>query len=230
MPICLGYLSVAFAFGIYAVQSGLSWAEALLISMTNVTSAGQLAGVPILVGGGSWMEMVLTQLVINSRYALMSISFSQKLEPDVTPLHRAAIAFVNTDEVFAVVASQPEKLGRAYLYGLILPPYLGWACGTLLGAAAGNVLPALLTAALGMAIYGMFIAIFVPAARVERPVLCCVLLAVALSCAFHFIPVLSGVPSGFTTVICTVVAAAVMAWLAPIEEYDAGAEEVRDHA
>ena len=74
LPIGLGYLSVSFAFGIFAVASGLSVWEAVLISMLNLTSAGQLAGVPIIVGAGSFFELGLTQLVINLRYSLMSIS------------------------------------------------------------------------------------------------------------------------------------------------------------
>ena len=53
LPICFGYLSIAFAFGIFATGSGLNIMQALLISMTNVTSAGQLAAVPIMTGGGT---------------------------------------------------------------------------------------------------------------------------------------------------------------------------------
>ena len=65
LPICIGYLSVAFAFGIFSTESGLTIIEALLISMTNVTSAGQLAGVPIIASGGSLLELAATQFVIN---------------------------------------------------------------------------------------------------------------------------------------------------------------------
>jgi predicted branched-subunit amino acid permease len=79
IPICLGYLSVSFAFGIFSIQNGLSILEAVLISMTCVTSAGQLAGVPIIATGGSLIELAVTQLIINLRYSLMSVSLSQKL-------------------------------------------------------------------------------------------------------------------------------------------------------
>ena len=162
MPICLGYLSVAFAFGIFTVSHGLTAWEAVMISMTNVTSAGQLAAVPIIAGGGSLFELALTQFVINMRYSLMSVSLSQKLGKSVRLIDRFLISFVNTDEVFAVAISKGEPLGRKYLYGLTLTPYLGWSLGTLLGAVAGNILPAMLVSALGIAIYGMFIAIIVP--------------------------------------------------------------------
>ena len=142
LPICFGYLSVAFAFGIFAGGSGLSVAEALLISATNVTSAGQLAAVPIIAGGGTLLELAVSQLVINLRYALMSVSLSQRLGGSVRLRDRFLIAFVNTDEVFAVAMAQNASVGRRYLYGLILTPYLGWSLGTLLGAVAGNLLPA----------------------------------------------------------------------------------------
>lgn len=216
LPIGLGYLSVSFAFGIFAVGSGLSAAEASLISMTCLTSAGQLAAVPIMTGGGSLLELIVSQIIINLRYSLMSISLSQKLGEDVSTADRFAIAFYNTDEIFAVASAQPGRVSRAYLYGLGVLPWVGWAGGTVLGALAGNVLPAIVTSALGVAIYGMFIAIVVPVARQERPVALCVLIAVSLSCAFEFVPVLQRVPGGFTVILCAVAASAVMAVLAPV--------------
>ena len=151
LPICFGYLSVAFAFGIFSTGSGLSLLETLLISMTNVTSAGQLAGVPIIAAGGSLAELALAQLVINLRYALMSVSLSQKLAPDVRLGDRFVIAFVNTDEVYAVAASRPGSVGRGYMYGLIIPPFLGWSTGTLIGCIAGSLLPEMIVNALGIA-------------------------------------------------------------------------------
>lgn len=217
LPICMGYFSVAFAFGIFAVAHGLTSLEALLISMTNVTSAGQLAAVPIIVSGGTLFELAASQLIINLRYALMSVTLSQKLDGSVSLIDRFLIAFVNTDEVFAVAASK-KSVGKSYMFGLILTPYLGWSAGTIVGAVAGNILPALLISALGIAIYGMFIAIVVPPAKENRHVLFCVIIAIALSCAFRFIPLLSKVHSGFVVIICAVAASALAALLFPIGE------------
>ena len=217
IPICLGYLSVSFAFGIFAVESGLSLLGAVLLSMTCVTSAGQLAAVPIIAGAGGFLELALSQLVINLRYSLMSVSLSQKLDRSVTCLDRFVLAFVNTDEVFAVASSQ-RSVNKWFFYGLILTPWLGWSAGTLLGAAAGNILPAQVTSALGIAIYGMFIAIVVPEAKNSRPTAICVGIAVFLSCLFYWTPWLQQIPSGFTVIICAVAASALMAWLAPIDQ------------
>ncbi len=217
-PICLGYFSVAFAFGIFAVSSGLDVMQAVLISMANTTSAGQMAAVPLLAGGGSLLELGLTQLVINLRYSLMSVSLSQKLDPAVRLCDRFVVAFVNTDEVFAVASSRPGTLTAPYMYGLILTPYVGWSFGTLIGALAGNILPAALVSALGIAIYGMFLAIVIPAAKQSRATLFCVLFAVGLGCMFRYVPVLAQVSEGFVMILCAVVASAVFALLAPVPE------------
>ena len=215
LPICFGYVSVAFAFGIFAVSNGLNAPEAILISMTNVTSAGQLAAVPIIVSGGTLFELAVSQLIINLRYALMSVSLSQKLDNSVKLADRLIIAFVNTDEVFAV-ASSKESVGKAYMFGLILSPFLGWSAGTAVGAFAGSVLPAVVISALGVAIYGMFIAIVVPVAREDRHVLFCVIIAVVLSVTFKYVPLLNTIPTGFTIIICAVAASTAAALIYPV--------------
>lgn len=216
LPIGLGYLSVSFAFGIFSIGQGLSVWETLLISMTNLTSAGQLAGVPILVAGGSFAELAATQLIINLRYSLMSISLSQRLDEDVRLHDRFLISFANTDEVFAVASSRPDTLHRQYLYGLILLPIVCWNAGTLLGALAGGLLPDSITSALGIMIYSMFVAIIIPAAKAELTVAMCVLLAAALSIAFRYLPLLRQVSSGFVIIICAVVSSAILALLRPL--------------
>ena len=218
VPIGLGYLSVSFTFGMKAVGDGLSPVQAVLISLMNLTSAGQFAGLPLMVGGASMIEMALTQLIINLRYALMSLSLGQKLDGSMNTLRRMIFSFANTDEIFAVASSQPGKVGHTYLYGLMLAPILGWSTGTLLGAVAGQLLPAFVRSALGVAIYGMFLAIILPPARKEKPVRVVVLIAVMLSLCFRYIPVLNGLSSGFVIIICAVTASALGAWLFPVKE------------
>jgi 4-azaleucine resistance transporter AzlC len=227
LPICIGYFPVSFAFGIFSVENGLSILQAVLISLTNLTSAGQLAAVPIMVGGGTLVELMLAQLVINSRYSLMSISLSQKLGQSVKTAHRFFIAFGNTDEIFAVAVSNKEKVGKNYMAGLIFTPIIGWVTGTLAGAVAGNILPDIVTSALGVAIYGMFVAIVVPVIKKEKWTALCVGVSILLSCIFYFAPVLKEIPTGFTVIICAVAASALFAFIKPvtIEEIK---EEVRE--
>ena len=226
LPICIGYFSVSFAFGIFAVENGLTVLQAVIISLTNLTSAGQLAAVPIMAGGGSVIELAISQLVINSRYSLMSISLAQKLSTKVKLPQKLLIAFGNTDEIFAVSVSNKGDVGFKYMLGIILLPVLGWTSGTLSGAIAGNILPDIVTAALGVAIYGMFVAIVVPVTKKEKATALCVAFAIALSCAFRYIPLLTKVPSGFTVIICAVVASAFFAIIAPIKAEEASEKEV----
>ena len=218
IPICLGYLSVSFAFGISAARLGLPAWEALVISLANVTSAGQLAGLPLIVSGAPLAEIALTQFVINIRYALMSLTVSQKLDGNVNLFDRFIISFVNTDEIFAVASSRTGDLGKKYMYGLILTPYLGWAAGTYIGAAAGGILPDFIVKALGIAIYGMFIAIIIPPAKKHKPVMGVVLVSAALSCVFAYTPYLKSLSSGFAMIISALAASFIFAAAFPVRE------------
>lgn len=218
IPIGLGYFSVALTFGMMAVSSGLPIWAAVAISMTNVTSAGQFAGLTLMCGGGSLFEMALTQLVINLRYALMSLSVSQKLHHTVTLADRIIFSFMMTDEVFAVTGAQPAEVGKRYLFGVMPAPYIGWCLGTLCGAAAGALLPQAARSALGIAIYAMFIAIVLPVVKKSRAVLGVVILAVVLSCGMRVLPVLKQLSGGFSIILCTLVAATVGALIAPVRE------------
>ena len=219
LPIGLGYFAISFAFGIAATAAGLSIGEAVLISAFNLTSAGQLAALPIIASGGALIELALTQLIINLRYSLMSISLSQRFDKKIRLLDRFPLAFTLTDEIFAVSISHGRPLGRKYLYSALLLPYLGWTGGTLLGAVAGNVLPDIVTKALGVSMYAMFIAIIVPAARKSLPVLLCVLCSVGLSCLFRYVPPLyDNVPSGFVIIIIAVAVSILFAALFPVKD------------
>ena len=226
LPIGLGYLSVSFSFGISAVNGGLSPLAAVLISLTNLTSAGQVAGLGIILAEGSLFEMALTQLVINIRYLLMSLSLSQRLDAGFTLRHRVLAAFGITDEIFGVASAQREPLVPRYMYGLILLPVVGWTLGTLLGAVAGNVLPDSIKHALGIAIYGMFVAIVVPPMREHNGVLVGATVAIAVSCLVAYLPVLSFITSGFSIIIAALVGAVVAALLFPIPCEDKAEGEV----
>ena len=216
VPIGLGYLSVSFAFGIAASSAGIPAYIAVLISMTNLTSAGQLAGLTLMTAGGSLIEAAVTQLVINLRYALMLISISQKASAGFGIKHRLLGAFFITDEIFAVAVSKSGQIGPRYWYGLGTVPYFGWAAGTLLGALAGHIMPDFIISALGIAIYGMFIAIIVPPAKKSRPVLLVVLTAAALRCLFTWIPGLQQISAGFAIILCAIAAATLGAALRPV--------------
>lgn len=216
IPIALGYLSVSFGFGILCINLGLSIFSAVSISLTNLTSAGQVAGVGIIAAGGTLVEMILAQLVINLRYSLFAISLSQKLDGSFTTPHRIAAAFGITDEIFAVAYAQEGKVKPWYMYGLILISASGWVAGTFLGAAMGQILPTALSDALGIMLYGMFIAIVIPPARKERGILVAAILAALCSILFAY--VFTVVSGGFAVIISAVAAAALCALLFPVKE------------
>ena len=221
LPICLGYVSVSFAFGMMVVEGGLPAWVGVLISMTNLTSAGQFAGLDLILSGGLYVELAVTTFVINVRYLLMSLSLSQKIDSSMSGLERLLLSFGITDEIFAVAVQQKEPVNSRYLTGLISMPYVGWALGTLLGATAAGILPLPIRSALGIAIYGMFLAIIIPPAVKARPVAVVVIIAVVLSCLFSWTPGLKDVSAGISIVICTVAAAAVCAVLFPVADEEA---------
>ena len=223
LPVGIGYFSVSFGFGAMAAAQGVRALDAALISLTNLTSAGQFAGLTLIVAAASLWEIVLTQLVINSRYALMSLALSQRLGEQTGFLKRLAIAFINTDEIFALAMAYERPLNFPFMMGLGSTPILGWTAGTLMGALAGSVLPLGIRTALGVMLYGMFIAIVVPPARDEKPILAAVVLALVLSCLFTWVPGLNAVSAGISIVICTVAAAALCAALFPISDEEAEA-------
>lgn len=215
MPIALGYFSVSFGFGIVAVQSGLKAIEAVIISLTNLTSAGQAMGVSVIAAGGTLIEMATTQLVINLRYALMAISLSQKLDESFTLPHRLLASYGITDEIFAVAIARDGTIKPAYMYGLISVSAAGWVGGTLAGSVANMLLPASLTAAMGIMLYGMFVAIIIPPAKSSHKVLAVVVVAAVLSSVFKYL--LPSLTFGFAIIISAVVAAVIGALLFPVE-------------
>lgn len=219
----IGYFSVSFGFGAMAAAQGIRVLDAALISLSNLTSAGQFAGLTLIVAGTTLWELILTQLVINSRYALMSLALSQKMGQRIGLPQRLVVAFFNTDEIFALAMAEEEPLSTSFMLGLGTAPVLGWVLGTLTGALAGSVLPENIRMALGVMLYGMFIAIVVPPARKEKQILAAVVLALGLSCGFAWLPVLREVSSGIAIVVCTVAAAAVCAALFPVKDEEVAA-------
>ena len=221
IPICAGYLAVGFTFGIAAAAQGINAAGAGLICLTNVTSAGQFAGLTVIAAGAPLVEMALTQLIINLRYLLMSTSLSQKFDPSIKWFEKCIMAFGVTDEIFALISTQKGKVNRYYIYGLMFSCILAWTCGGFFGAFASSAMPAFISSALGIAIYGMFMAIIIPPAKHEKSVTAVILIAAVMSSALYWIPGLNNISSGMAIIICTIVAAAAGAIIHPVEEEDA---------
>ena len=218
LPICVGYIAVSFAFGMQCSLSGLPFWTAGLMSLTNVTSAGQFAGLKLILEGASFLELISVTLVINMRYFLMSLSLTQKLSGDYTLFHRLSTAFGVTDEIFAVASGTEGDVTPAYMCGLIATPVFGWTLGTVLGALVTNLLPEIISESLGIALYAMFIAIIIPPARGSHPVLFTVITAAALSSGMYYFPYLKEISQGWRIIIATLLTASAAAVLFPVSE------------
>ena len=218
VPIGLGYFAVAFTLGIAAKNIGMTAAQATAMSLTNLTSAGEFAALGIISAGASYGEMALTQLIINLRYCLMSCSLSQKLSRNMPFFHRFFMAYGVTDEIFGVSVCREGNLSPWYSYGLMSAAVPGWTFGTFLGAVSGNLLPQRLLSALGVSLYGMFLAVILPPARKNKVLMGIILVSMGASLLFASIPVLSGISSGFKIIILTLVIAGGAAFLFPVKE------------
>lgn len=216
-PIGLGYLSVSITFGIMAISAGLHWWQALLISMLTLTSAGQVASLSIIINPGRYFELLISQATINVRYCFMSIALSQKTDSKFKGIYRWLLGFFITDEIFAVAMTQ-KKVSKSFFLGLGVLPYIGWAFGTFVGAILGGILPESIMIALGLAIYGMFIAIIVPPMKEDKKIIFAVVISIILSCCFFFLPPLKPVPTGIAISFCAVASALLCAFLFPVKE------------
>ncbi len=217
IAVALGYFAVSFTFGMASTANGLGIWQAVLISLTNVTSAGQFSGLAIIAAEGTYFELALTQFIINLRYCLMSFSLAQRLPKSTPGWHRYTMAYSVTDEIFALDSSRVGYLSPAYHYGITSIAVPGWVLGTLVGAISGSLLPAFIISALGVAIYGMFLAIIIPPAKKNKTILLVVLSAMGLSFLFAVLPGLKRISSGFVIIITTVLVAGAAAKLKPIE-------------
>lgn len=225
MPIALGYIAVSFSLGIQAKGAGINAFYATLMSLLNSTSAGQFAAIGIIAAGGSYIELALSQLIINLRYMLMSCALSQKIDSKSPLLHRFIMAGGITDEIFGISYGVNGELSPYYTYGAMSVAIPGWALGTYLGVVLGNVLPEIAVSSLSIALYGMFIAIIIPPAKKDKHVAIAVILAMLVSYCFTILPVLCNISGGTKVIIITVAISLLFAILFPVPDED---EEVQD--
>lgn len=213
LPIVLGYLPVSITFGMVCTSGGLPPLLSVLMSLTNVTSAGQFAGLQLIREGAGLIELITTMVIINFRYAFMSLSLSQKLAPGFSTWQRMIFSFGVTDEVFGVASAEEGELRFPFTLGLMVGPILSWTAGTAIGACCAGILPATLRQALGITLYAMFIAIIMPALKKSRGVLAVVLCSAGLAALFYYLPALKGISSGWVIILVSVSVCAVAALL-----------------
>lgn len=220
LPIALGYFPVSFTFGLMAVRGGIPVWIVILISMTNLTSAGQFAGTNLIIAGAGFAEIAVTTFVINIRYMLMSLSLSQRIIQGMSNIKRWIMSFGITDETFTVAAMQKKEITFAFMTGLELLPYIGWALGTSAGAIVCTLLPETLQNSMGIALYAMFIALVIPAAKKSRAAFVVAACAILISSILKWIPIFSMVSTGWRIIIATLIACTIGAKIFPLEDVE----------
>ena len=223
IPISLGYLAVSFTLGITAKNAGLTAGQAALTSLLVNASAGQYAAFTCMAAQSAYLETAIIVAVTNARYILMSCALSQKLPATAKLWHRLVIGFNVNDEIFGMAIAEEDKLNPYYYFGMMAIAMPGWALGTFLGTGVGNILPSSVVSALSVGLYGMFLAVIIPAAKKSKIILGVVVLSMAASYALTVLPVTAAIASGTRTIIITVVISALAAILFPRKEEETSA-------
>ena len=218
IPIALGYFAVSITLGIAAVKAGMTPGQASFTSLLINASAGEFIGFTLISQNAGYVEVFIMEAVANARYLLMSCALSQKLDPKESLIKRLLIGFNVTDEIFGISISVPDKLNPFYTFGADVVAMPGWALGTLVGGMRGAVLPNRMVSALSVALYGMFIAIFIPPAKKNRVVLATIIVGAALSFIMARASVFSAIPEGIRIIILTVVISLAAAIFFPVKE------------
>lgn len=220
VPIGLGYFAVSFSLGIIAKNAGLNPFQGFLASFMCNASAGEYAGFTLIMAEGTYLEIAVITLIANARYLLMSCALSQRLHPDMPFHHRFLMAYDITDELFGIAIARPGCLNPYYTYGAVATAAPCWASGTALGIVTGNLMPARLVSAFGVALYGMFLAIIIPPAKKDRVIAVLVILCFLASAAASYLPVVSEISGGTRTIVLTVVISSAAAILFPKKQED----------
>ena len=218
IPIALGYFAVAFSLGIAARDAGLTPLQGFIASVLCTASAGEHALFTLIGAGAAAWEVALVTLITNARYFLMSCALSQRIAPGMKSGHRWAVAAAVTDEIFGISIARPGALEPKYHYGAMAVAVPAWALGTALGILMGTILPGRVVSALGVALYGMFLAIIIPPARKERSVALCVVFGFLCSWAAGVLPALRELSAGTRTILLTLGLSALAALLFPRKE------------
>jgi len=219
IPIAIGYIPIAIAFGLLAESTGMPSYATVLMSFIVFAGASQFVGVNLLALGAGYPEIILTTFILNSRHFLMSASLSQKVDQKASKKWLSLIAFGVTDETFMVASlRQEEKLSPSFLFGINLIAFSSWNIGTWIGVFLGAGLPASVQSSMGIALYVMFIGLLIPAIKKSRPYLLITIIAIIISSILHWIPLFSSLSSGWSIIITAILAALIGALLFPKED------------
>lgn len=218
LPIALGYLVVSFTLGIIAKNAGLNDIQGFIASFLNMASAGEYAGFLTIKADAPYLEIILITIVANARYMLMSCVLSQKFSPRTSIWHRLGVGFGITDEIFGITVRRKGAINPYYNYGAMAVAVPAWSIGTSIGIDMGNILPDYAVSALGVALYGMFLAVIIPPVKGEKILGSIVLISFAASFIAANFPFIGELSEGTRTIILTLIIAGGAAWLKPVKD------------
>lgn len=227
-PLAIAYFTLSFAFGIFASNHNIGSFESFLISLTNVTSAGQFVGVTLIAKKISFIEMALTQLILNSRYLIMSCSVSQKYDSDLPLIHRCLVSLAITDEIFGMVSCQKGKVSPFYTYGIMCMTTSSWCLGTICGCISGSLLSPTLTSALHFVLYCLYFAIIIPPSKTDKAVRYVCIASIIIAVIFSYLPYIKTIQPGIRILIITLIVSSIAAVLKPVEK-DIAATTAEEH-
>jgi len=207
LPIALGYFPIAIAFGALAGQAQLTWLEGVMMSCLVFAGASQFVGVSLLLGGTGHLQIIAATLFLNMRHLIMSVAVNDQMR-EFPPAWKRGLSFFITDETFALLTLGKEENSQdrtpLFAAGLMVTAYSGWVFGTLVGGLGAGFIPAQITTAMTVGLYGLFIGLLIPSAKKSRPFALIAVLGMVINWGLSHC-----VESGWAIVIATVVAAGI---------------------
>ncbi|MCR6545291.1 AzlC family ABC transporter permease [Dehalobacterium formicoaceticum] len=204
MPIGMGYLPLGLAFGVIAQSAGLSPVQVGLMSLFLFSGSGQFIAVALMAAGAGFNVIILTVLLVNSRYFLFSATLSRYVKK--LPLWCTALISQGlTDENFVVVTThfRDHPVRVDFWLSLHITSHLVWVSSTVLGSVVGNFIPDMERFGLNFALPAMFIALFFMTASNLKGIFCGVVAGI-LS-----LVILYGGFSDVNVILATIIAATV---------------------
>ncbi|MEG1641903.1 MAG: AzlC family ABC transporter permease [Synergistaceae bacterium] len=218
-PIAIGYIPGAAAFGILAKTASLTLWESLFMSAVVFAGASQFVAINLYLAGSALPEIVFATAMINLRHIMLSSSLSKRIKSKIPLLKKFWIFFQLTDESFSVASMQKEEsLSANFVIGVNFPGHFTWIFGSYLGWWGTSFLPHTIQLCMGIAIYALFLALLVPAAKASKAALIVTLSAMSISAVIKWTPLSTFFNKGIGIMISATIGASVGAYFFPINK------------
>jgi 4-azaleucine resistance transporter AzlC len=192
LPVVIGVIPFGLAYGILAVQAGLSIGETLLMSLVVFAGASQFMAAGMFQAGAGGPLIVFSTLLINLRHLVMGLSLSPYFRHE-TSRWRGLLAFGMADESYLVSITHFRETGdprgsRHYMLGSEFLMYVVWAASSLAGAIAGHSLSDPLAWGLDFAMPATFLTLLLPQVISLRLLVVTVVAGAAATVSYLLIP------------------------------------------